>query len=102
MKGNLKPRSATHIDEHVGGRLKVLRKARHLSQTVVGEGVGVAFQQIQKYERGKNRISVSRLWQFCEFFDVNPDFFYRGIYREDNSSRTVVTNQAQSVSMERS
>lgn len=91
----LKPRSATHVDEHVGSRLKVLRKARHLSQTAVGDGVGVAFQQIQKYERGKNRISVSRLWQFCEFFDVNPDFFYRGIARDEAPRQPTISQAIQ-------
>lgn len=84
MVTNKKPRAATQIDLHVGQRLMVLRKARRLSQTDVGKSVGVAFQQIQKYEYGKDRISVSRLWQFCEFFDVNPDFFYRGINQQES------------------
>ena len=84
-----KPRSATYVDIHVGERLKVLRKSKRLSQSHVGDDIGVAFQQIQKYERGINRISVSRLWQFCEYFDVNPDFFYRGINRTETREKKI-------------
>ncbi|NNC37720.1 MAG: XRE family transcriptional regulator [Acidimicrobiales bacterium] len=93
-----KPRSATYVDIHVGIRLKVLRKSNQLSQSNLGDEIGVTFQQIQKYERGTNRISVSRLWQFCEFFEVNPDFFYRGIKRQRARSPNSVNQSRHPVS----
>ncbi len=50
-----------------------------LSQTGLSEAVGVTFQQIQKYEKGANRISASRLYQFCNVLDVPVDYFFEGL-----------------------
>lgn len=67
------------IDKHVGSRLRFLREANGLSQATLAGKVGVTFQQIQKYEQGSNRISASKLWQFCEAFDVAPNDFFDGL-----------------------
>jgi len=74
--GKINKRSATSVDLHVGRRLRALRREHNLSQTEAGNEVHVTFQQIQKYEKGVNRISVSRLWGFCQLFDVRPDYFF--------------------------
>jgi len=66
------PKTATEIDVHVGYRLKRLRREKELSQSALGRAANVSFQQIQKYERGQNRISVGRLWDFCELLEVKP------------------------------
>jgi len=79
MASDINTRSATPVDVHVGQRLKTLRRERNLSQTALGNHVNVTFQQIQKYEKGVNRISVSRLWSFCECFDIGPDYFFEGL-----------------------
>ncbi len=79
MTKTMNTRSATAVDVHVGRRLKALRRGHDLSQTQLGGHVDVTFQQIQKYEKGVNRISVSRLWRFCEYFDVRPDYFFEGL-----------------------
>jgi len=73
------PRSATIVDSHVGKRLKTLRRECDISLIELGNQVDVTFQQIQKYEKGVNRISVSRLWQFCKFFNVRADYFFDGL-----------------------
>jgi len=52
---------------------------RKMSQTELGDSVGISFQQIQKYERGSNRIGASRLWSFCEVFDTHPNYFFDGL-----------------------
>ena len=65
-------RTATEVDAFVGAQLKILRKTAGYSQTGLANKVGVTFQQIQKYERGMNRIGASRLWEFCKVFDVIP------------------------------
>lgn len=72
-------RSATDVDKFVGAQLKHLRKSEKLSQTGLAKKVGVTFQQIQKYERGTNRIGASRLWDFCKIFDVSPGRFFEGL-----------------------
>jgi transcriptional regulator with XRE-family HTH domain len=59
-------------DRHTfGSKTNLMRK--------LGEATGLSYQQIQKYENGRNRISAGRLWQFCKFFDCNITDFYRGV-----------------------
>jgi len=72
-------RTATEVDAFVGAQLKLLRKAAGFSQTDLANKVGVTFQQIQKYERGTNRIGASRLWELCKVFDVAPGRFFDGV-----------------------
>ena len=72
-------RTATEVDAYVGAQLKKLRKSEKLSQTQLANKVGVTFQQIQKYERGTNRIGASRLWEFCKVFEVVPGRFFDGV-----------------------
>jgi len=80
-------RSATAVDIHVGKCLKILRRENNLSQTELGNHVQVTFQQIQKYEKGVNRISVSRLWKFCQLFNVRPDYFFVNLCAADAQSQ---------------
>ena len=63
-------------DRHVGTRIRMQRMVRGLSQTELGEAVGVTFQQVQKYENGKNCVSASRLQQIANVLEVAPDFFF--------------------------
>lgn len=74
------------IDRHVGMRLRLLRLNHKMSQTELGDKVGVTFQQIQKYERGANRIGASRLWKLCEIFEAEPNFFFDGL--SENSEKS--------------
>ena len=64
------------IDTHVGQRLRLRRKILSLSQTVLVEAIGLTFQQIQKYERGANRIGASRLFELSEVLDVPVSYFF--------------------------
>jgi len=64
-------------DKIVGANLRMFRTSIGLSQMALGEKVGITFQQIQKYERGSNRIGASRLWQFCEILKVKPNDFFK-------------------------
>jgi len=63
-------------DIHVGSRLKMRRTLLGLSQEKLGEAVGLTFQQIQKYERGANRIGASRLYQFSRILNVPVSYFF--------------------------
>lgn len=59
-------------DKAIGGRLRSFRRSRGMSQQTLGQSLGVTFQQVQKYENGKNRLSGSRLMVVCEVLKVTP------------------------------
>jgi transcriptional regulator with XRE-family HTH domain len=71
-------RSADAIDRQVAARIRTQRKVRGLSQTALGKALGIGYQQVQKYENGKNRLGASRLQQIAKVLDVTPDFFFEG------------------------
>jgi transcriptional regulator with XRE-family HTH domain len=64
------------IDVHVGSRVRLRRNMLGLSQEKLGEAIGLTFQQVQKYERGANRIGASRLLELSRVLDVPVEFFY--------------------------
>jgi transcriptional regulator with XRE-family HTH domain len=64
------------VDIHVGSRLRMRRLTVKMSQTDLGSGAGITFQQVQKYEKGTNRISSSRLQQFAGLLNVSVPFFF--------------------------
>lgn len=68
------------IDKHVGRQLRAIRILHDMSQEDVAAAIGLTFQQIQKYELGKNRISASRLYQLSKLFSVTPMYFYEGLF----------------------
>lgn len=67
------------IDLHAGLRLREMRKAKGWSQENLAEAVGISFQQIQKYERGSNRMSLSRAYKLALALGGNPADFYVGL-----------------------
>lgn len=67
---------AETIDAHVGKRIRLRRTLLGLSQEKLGEALGVTFQQIQKYERGTNRVGASRLYDIATALDVPISFFF--------------------------
>ena len=69
-------KSIDPTDLHVGSRLRMRRVMLNMRQTDVGIAVGITYQQIQKYENGKNRISSSRLQQFSNVLQVPVPFFF--------------------------
>lgn len=76
----LKPFPLPHpVDVHVGARLRLARKARQRTQGELGHAIGVSAQQIQKYERGTNRLSASTLFRLCGFLGRPVAWFYEGL-----------------------
>ena len=67
------------VDTHVGSRLRQRRALLGMSQTDLAKAVGLTFQQVQKYERGFNRISSSRLFEFSKVLDVPVTHFFDGM-----------------------
>jgi transcriptional regulator with XRE-family HTH domain len=71
-------KSPNPVDKHVGSRIRTRRLLVGLSQEKLGEALGITFQQIQKYEKGTNRISASRLQQAARVLGVPVEYFYEG------------------------
>ena len=66
------------IDRHVGSRVRMRRMMLSMSQEKLGDGLGLTFQQVQKYEKGTNRIGASRLQQISHILQVPVAFFFEG------------------------
>ncbi len=75
------------VDVHVGHRLRQRRTLMGLSQEKLGEAVSLTFQQIQKYERGANRIGASRLYQLSQVLDVSVGYFFEEMPGEVKKTR---------------
>lgn len=73
----------TPVDGHVGGRIRARRIQLGLSQKDLGDAVGLTFQQIQKYERGANRVGSGRLFEFGQCLNVPVSFFFEGLTAKD-------------------
>jgi transcriptional regulator with XRE-family HTH domain len=71
--------SASLIDAHVGQRLRERREALGMSQGRLGRHLGLTFSQVQKYEKGSNRIGAGRLYQISQFLGVSPLYFFEGL-----------------------
>jgi transcriptional regulator with XRE-family HTH domain len=79
------PRSVGKPDIELGARIRLRRIEQDISQTELGDKLGVSFQQVQKYEKGVNRVGAARLQQIATALDVPVTFFYDG----DGKSREV-------------
>ena len=67
------------VDRHVGRRVCEKRISLGYNQSDLGRALGLTFQQIQKYEKGANRISASKLWDIARFFKVEIGYFFQGL-----------------------
>lgn len=72
-------KSANPIDKHVGSRVRMRRTLIGMSQEKLGDALGLTFQQVQKYEKGTNRIGASRLHQIASILGVDVEFFFDGL-----------------------
>jgi transcriptional regulator with XRE-family HTH domain len=71
----VKRRSAPE-DKEIGQKIRAVRVAKDMTQTTLADGLGVTFQQVQKYERGANRVSASRLQKIADLLDAPITFFH--------------------------
>jgi len=86
---NTEPEAA---DLHAGAKLRMQRQLRGLSQTAVADALGVTFQQIQKYEKGSNRISASKLQAISKLLGVPVSFFFD--HDDDGHERKLSSSEA--------
>ncbi len=87
------PRSPNPVDIHVGTRVRLRRQVMKMSQEKLGSQLGVTFQQVQKYERGANRVGASRLWKMSQVLDVPIGFFFDGLSQASGSAEFAEDDQ---------
>jgi transcriptional regulator with XRE-family HTH domain len=75
-------KSPNSTDKHVGNRVRMRRMMLDMSQTELGTSIGLTFQQVQKYEKGTNRIGAGRLHQIARILKVPVSFFFEGSPRD--------------------
>ena len=80
----LVPRRSTAVDEHVGERMRARRRELGMSQQHLAQPLRMTFQQVQKYERGANRVSASRLYEAAVVLGVTPAYFFEGLAQPAN------------------
>jgi transcriptional regulator with XRE-family HTH domain len=79
-------RDPNFVDRHVGNRVRMRRLLVGMSQEKLGELLGITFQQVQKYEKGSNRVSASRLYQISHVLGVPVQYFYDELKSENGPS----------------
>lgn len=91
IRGRLEDGTPNPIDTHVGARIRMRRSVLGLSQEKLAEELGITFQQVQKYERGLNRVGASRLWDLSQVLGVPVSFFYEELddSTKNNSPRNI-------------
>lgn len=83
-------KGTTSDDVEVGQRIRARRMAKGMSQTELGEMLGVTFQQVQKYEKGVNRVGAGRLVRVAEALDVPVSFFFGATDAETHDTRAIL------------
>ena len=79
MKGKSRTKAPDSRDMEVGRRIRAQRLVRGLSQTDLGKSLGITFQQVQKYEKGANRVGAGRLTRIAEVLNVPVSFFFSSL-----------------------
>ena len=74
------------VDRYVGRRVAERRISMGFNQSDLGRALGLTFQQVQKYEKGANRISSSKLWDISQFLDVDVSYFFEGLSESTRSA----------------
>jgi transcriptional regulator with XRE-family HTH domain len=82
------------LDKHVGSRMRMRRMMLGISQEKLGKEPGLTFQQVQKYEKGVNRLGASRLQQISQILQVPVEFFFEGIPDTVQMSKSDITSLA--------
>lgn len=87
------PRGPNPVDVHVGSRIRLRRQLLRMSQEKLGDELGVTFQQVQKYERGANRVGASRLYRLSRVLEVPVQFFFEGLNDQASMGKMAENDQ---------
>jgi len=83
QRHNISETGPNPVDLHVGHKLRARRTLMGMTQQEMAEATSITFQQVQKYETGKNRTSASRLFQFARLLETSIDYFFEGLTLSD-------------------
>lgn len=83
-----KKKTPKAVDIHVGTRIRIQRNVLGMSQDYLGKELGISFQQVQKYEKGTNRVGASRLQEISNILQVPASFFFEGIENEGDKPKS--------------
>ena len=86
METIIEDRSPNPVDLHVGGRIRMRRRILGVSQEKLADALGLTFQQVQKYERGANRVSASKLYEIARTLQAPITYFFEGLADPISSS----------------
>lgn len=89
MPKNFSNQANKATDKHVGSRVRMRRLMINMTQEGLAHELGLTFQQVQKYEKGANRVSASKLVQMAQIMKTSIDFFFEGLPHWDGSTQTV-------------
>ncbi len=94
IRGRLADGTPNPVDLHVGKRMYIRRTMMGMSQERLAAELGITFQQVQKYEKGLNRIGASRLWDIAQVLGVGVEFFYEDLdeIAKEKSPRKISTH----------
>jgi len=97
LRGRVNDNEPNPVDVHVGNRIRLRRTILHITQQQMAEMLGLTFQQIQKYEKGMNRVGASRLWDISRVLEVPMGFFFEDMDEEvlKNSPRMLNKNSSE-------
>ena len=95
LRGRVNDNEPNPVDVHVGNRIRLRRTILHITQQQMAEMLGLTFQQIQKYEKGMNRVGASRLWDISRVLEVPMGFFFEDMDEDvvKNSPRMLGKDQ---------
>src|SRR5690349_13734072 len=91
-RGRMPSGKPNPVDVHVGSRVRLRRTLLGMSQEKLGEAIGLTFQQVQKYERGANRIGASRLWDLSRVLDCPVSFFFEEMDEKTTGNPSSTSN----------
>ncbi len=86
-----------YVDEHVGDRIRVRRTLLGMNQEKLGEALGLSFQQVQKYEKGADRVSASRLFQLSKILNVSMSYFFDNLPADSASHARRLSDDGKAV-----
>ena len=78
--------SEIEIDQRIGRRIRERRVVLGLNRAKLADGLGITFQQLQKYEKGHNRIAAGRLYGCAQLLGVRPEYFFEGLERSERAT----------------
>ena len=100
VRGRIEDNEPNPVDVHVGKRIRLRRTILHITQQQMAEMLGLTFQQVQKYEKGMNRVGASRLWDMSRVLEVPMGFFFEDMDADVASKSPRMLNSERSFTVE--